>query len=164
VPDEATVSLGLRSLSEPALEAALAEVRALAAHAAAAAGCPDPPRLRVTGRAPVQHNDEATAAAVLRAHSDVLGPSRVLTVPPSTAAEDFPLFGADGRVPTAYWSVGGTGARAWAAAAAPGAPPEERIAALPVNHSPSFAPDPVPTLRTATTAAAAAALALLDPA
>ena len=170
IPDTATVSLGLRSLSGAALDAAVAEVAAIAGDACAGAGCPGP-EVRITARVPVQHNDPAAAARVLAAHRAALGADRVLPTHPSMAAEDFPLYGAAdpaggpeaaaARVPTVYWAVGSTGGRRWAEAGGPGADPADKLAALPVNHSPRFAPDPVPTLRTAVTAMAAAAWTFL---
>jgi amidohydrolase len=169
IPETATVSIGVRSLSDTALDAAVAQVAALAERACAEHGCSGPPEVRVTARVPVHHNDEAAAARVRRAHLSALGPGRVLATGPSMAAEDFPLLGsatpADGTgTATVYWAVGSTGAGQWAAAAGPGATVLERLAALPVNHSARFAPDPVPTLRTAVTAMATAAWTFLaDP-
>lgn len=86
-----------------------------------------------------------------RAHLAALGESRILGIAPSLAADDFALYGVAG-VPTAYWTVGCVSPRDWAI---------QRGSGLPGNHSPDFAPDPVPTLRTATAALVAAAWSAL---
>jgi len=106
------------------------------------------------------------AQRVRDAHVRTFGPTRVLTIPPSLATDDFALFGGTGThpdrsasVPTVYWSVGSVSATAWARA--PGASIVEKLRSLPVNHSPEFAPDPVPTLRTATAALLAGARSVL---
>ena len=137
------ISAGLRSLSTAALDHAvgvvLAEVRD---------HCVD---FALTADTPAGDNDPWTAARVRGAHLATFGESRVLGIAPALAAEDFALYGACG-VPTAYWTVGCVSPRVWTAAQGCG---------LPVNHSPDFAPDPVPTLRTATAALVAAAWSAL---
>lgn len=68
------------------------------------------------------------------------------------------LHGAAG-VRTAYWMLGMVGPGRWAAA--PGTSAADKLAALPANHSPAFAPSPRLTVETGITALAAAALGQL---
>ena len=103
---------------------------------------------------------------VREVHDAFFGPARVIDAPLLTASEDFPYFGAAGSalyegdaVPTVYWLIGATAAHTWEAAA--GDTAMSKLANLPVNHSPLFAPDPLPTLRTGIEALTTAAQAFL---
>ncbi|MFI1801104.1 amidohydrolase [Streptomyces sp. NPDC020379] len=171
VPERAELAISVRAFTTNALDAAAAAVHTvLREHCARRAG---PGELEVTvtfrtPRAPCQVNDESLAAAVRQAHETVLGPGRVLSCPPSTAVEDFSWYGPEGTslhaapgVRTAYWMTGGVGKAQWKAT--PGATGAGKLAALPPNHSPRFAPDPVPSLRTGMIAMTAAALRCLRP-
>ncbi|WP_203993717.1 amidohydrolase [Virgisporangium aurantiacum] len=160
VADRATIRLTVRSLDSAALDRAVATVDAAVREICAAAGSPAEPEIVVTTRSAPGVNEPLAAERVRAAHVATFGAARVLPVPPSMATEDFPLFGADATVPTVYWAVGSVSAAAWTRA--PGADFVEKLRSVPVNHSPEFAPDPVPTLRTATTAMLAGARALLD--
>jgi hippurate hydrolase len=163
VPDSATLGLSLRAYSAAQLDRMVAAVTRIVRAECAASGAASEPSIQVTTQVPVQVNDAAAAAAVRRAHVDLVGAARVLAVPPSLASEDFPLLGtAEPPVPTVYWFLGATAAAAWARA--PGPDVRAKFAALPAPHSAGFAPDPTPTLRTGALAMATAARAHLAPA
>lgn len=149
IADHATLRLTLRSHDLSALRVAESSVARVATVVCADAS------VVVTARSPVGINDPDVATRVRAAHESMFGPNRVLFIPPSLSTEDFPLF----AVPTAYWSVGSVAARVWARA--PGTTLDEKLTSVPVNHSPLFAPDPAPTLRTATAALLAGARSLL---
>lgn len=162
IPEELSLSISLRAPTTSALDAAVAELSRITRSRCAAAQCPRPPEITRLSGSPAGVNDRSAAAIVHGAHARTFGLDRIVTVPPSGATEDFPLLAApDGGepIPSVYWILGATGHRQWAAA--PGSSATEKLAALPVNHSARFAPDPVPTLRTGITAMAAAALAFL---
>lgn len=163
IPDEARLSISLRGFSDSRLTEALTAVRDILHTESAAAGCPRPPTLTVTSEAACNVNDPYFATVVRDTHTSVFGAERIVAWRPLPAAEDFPLYGAAGvglhggpPVPTVYWMVGSVGRRQWART--PGTTVADKLAALPVNHSPEYAPEPVPTLRTAVTAMAAGAL------
>lgn len=112
--------------------------------------------------------DPGATAVVRRAHEAAFGPHRVTRWQPSMATEDFPLYGDAGLdlhgvpgIRTGYWMLGGAGPRQWAAAGGPGADAAARLAVLPPNHSPLFAPHPRLTLETGIAAMTAAARAAL---
>jgi amidohydrolase len=158
IPSTATLTVTLRALAEDTLVRGIDAVSRIARHHTAR--CPTPAEITVTARSPVGVNDPAAALVVRRAQERALGADRVLRCPPSMATEDFPLYGAYGgsAVPTVYWLTGSVGRRTWAGA---GATAAARARAVPPNHSPEFAPDPVPTVRVGTTAMVAAVLAFL---
>ncbi|MER6382177.1 amidohydrolase [Streptomyces sp. NPDC001250] len=167
IPDSATLELSVRAFSDAAVDRALAAVDRIVSAECAAAACPAEPEITVVSRAAVNINDRSLAAVVRAAHEADAGPSAVVPLSPSSASEDFPFFGAAGThlydgpaVPTVYWMFGGTSERDWAAAG--GSSFHEKLASVPANHSPAYAPDPEPTLRMGIRAMTSAALACLD--
>lgn len=121
------------------------------------------PEIVSTGRLSTNDNDPATTAAVMAAHTARFGPGRVIELPvPGSASEDFGEFGLPDSgtpMPTLMWLVGATDARTFAAA--PGRTLQEKVAQVPSNHSPRFAPDLVPTLGTCVEALTVGALSML---
>ncbi|GAA3758200.1 amidohydrolase [Plantactinospora mayteni] len=161
VPDEARLDVTLRALRPDLLDRLAAALDRIVRAECAAAGCTEPPELRVVAESPVTEPDPALTAAVRAGHEELLGTSRVTTWPPSLATEDFPYFATDG-VPVAYWMLGSVGPRQWSAGRAGG----ERgagPAVIPGNHSPRFAPQLAGTLSTGIAALVTAALTRLGP-
>ncbi|MEU9337675.1 amidohydrolase [Streptomyces sp. NPDC048290] len=168
VPDRAHLGVTVRALVPAALERAVVAVERIVRGESAASGCPRPPEIRRVSGSPVTLPDPALTAAVGAAHRTALGAERVVPWPPSLATEDFGLYGDAGReihgragVALAYWMTGVVGPRQWAATAAAGGP-AERLAALPGNHSPAFAPHLPLALPSAVTAMTAGALAAFE--
>jgi amidohydrolase len=162
IPDVVTLGLSLRAATAAAVERAIAEVGRIARACCAAAGLSQPPELIRGAESPAGVNDPEAARLVRAAHERAFGAARIAALPPSTATDDFPRLAALGGgapVPTVYWMLGSAGAQRWRDA--PGASAAEKAAALPANHSPAFAPDPAPTLRTGVAALHAAARAFL---
>jgi amidohydrolase len=149
---------------------------------------PRAPVIRVLARSGVTVPDPDVTADVRRAHQDAFGPHRVTCWQPSMATEDFPLYGDAGLdvhgvrgIRTGYWMLGAVGPRQWVEAASGSAggggtadggagerPARDRsvagdaarrLAALPPNHSPRFAPHPRLTREAGITAMAVAARA-----
>lgn len=159
IPDSAVLEAIVRAPSLAAVDRVVEVARRVVEDECLAARCTDPPEFTVVTRVPAGISDPVAAARVRRAHLAVFGAGRVVEVPQGQASEDFPLFGADGRVPTVYWYVGSVPPAVWDRA--PGAGPLEKLHSLPAAHSPKFSPDPVATLRAGITALAAGALAWL---
>ncbi|HET9379237.1 MAG TPA: amidohydrolase [Streptomyces sp.] len=166
VPDSASLGVTVRALSQASLDRAVAAVERMARAESAASGCPRGPDITVTARSAATLPDAELTSLVSAAHREHLGARRVVPWPPSMATEDFALYGDAGRdlhgcagIPLGYWMVGTTGPRQWAAT--PGATAAERLAALPPNHSPRFAPHLPIALPTATAALTTAALTCL---
>ncbi|MEU5363935.1 amidohydrolase [Streptomyces sp. NPDC005925] len=167
VPDTASLGVTVRALSPASLDRAVAAVERVVRAEAAASGCPRDPDITVTARSPAVLPDPELTTALSAAHREHLGPQRVMAWAPSMATEDFALYGDAGRdihggtgIALGYWMFGTTGPRQWAAT--PGANAAERLAALPPNHSPEFAPHLPIALPTATTALTTAALTCLN--
>ena len=148
IPDRAELALNFRAYSDQILDHLVEGVQRMVNAECEAARSPEPARVELFNRYPVTDNDPRIAETVREAFVGQFGADRVEHQDPVTASEDFSgipdAFGA----PYCYWGFGGH--------------VEGREAAP--NHSPLFAPDMQPTLRTGTEAAASAAFALLGPA
>ncbi|WBB71509.1 amidohydrolase [Micromonospora sp. WMMD1128] len=160
IPEDATLGVTIRALSDRTLDDVLARVTRVVRACCEAAGSPVEPVLRVVSRTPAYQGDPAVAARLRAAHERAFGAERVAWWPPSLAAEDFPLLAAGG-IPSGYWMLGVVGPRQWRSA--PGASAAEKLAGLPANHSPSFAPDAGLALPAGVAALAAGALTALAP-
>ncbi|MEU8777918.1 amidohydrolase [Streptomyces sp. NPDC048606] len=168
VPDRAELGITVRAAGEAALTRAADAVERIVRAECAASGCPREPEVVRESASPVTHPDPGTTAAVRAAHVARFGPERVTMWPPSLATEDFGLFGDAGvathgarGVRLGYWMLGVIGPAAWAAA--PGEGAAAKLAALPANHAPDFAPDVRTALPAAVDALAEAALTCLAP-
>ncbi|WP_343615641.1 amidohydrolase [Novosphingobium sp.] len=144
IPDTAQLALSLRSY-EPAVRKLLVDgVGETARAVAQMSHAPAPDVVRIHGTAPVL-NDPALAARAAGMLTQALGKDRVTLVPTSepgwTASEDFSEYTAAGVAQTTFFSVGGYDPAVLAKYKAEGKP-------VPVNHSPFFAPDPKPSIRT----------------
>lgn len=167
IPDEALLRLTLRANKNQALDTLEQAVRRVVKAEAEAGRSPRSPEIEVEERTSVLDNDAALTARVKVAHQAHFGAEHVLDLPHAmTASEDFGLFGLAGpqhfappNIPYCFWSFGAISTELWAKT--PGATPFERATQVPGTHSPLFAPDPGPTLRTGMEAWLAAVLALL---
>lgn len=143
IPDEAVIKLNIRTYNETIRKQVLAAVERIVNAEAAASNAPRLPEITFLDQYAIVVNDaDATRKAVgaLREH---FHENRLRQVKPSSASEDFGVFGAASGSPSVYWFVGGTDPKVYAKAKAEG-----RIGELPTNHNPGFAPVIHPTLET----------------
>ncbi|MEV6954471.1 amidohydrolase [Streptomyces sp. NPDC051183] len=166
VPERAELDITVRAAGDAALARAARAVERIVRAECAASDCPREPEIVRVCESPVTHPDPGTTGAVREAHVREFGAERVAMWPPSLATEDFALFGDAGRtlhgadgVRLAYWMLGVIGPGAWAAA--PGGTAAGKLAALPANHAPDFAPDVRTALPAGVRALTAAALTCL---
>ncbi|MFE1830811.1 amidohydrolase [Streptomyces yangpuensis] len=166
IPDRAELALTVRAVSGTSLARAAAAVERIVRAECAAAACPREPEVVRLSESPVTHPDPALTSALREAHTAEFGAERVAMWPPSLATEDFALFGDAGAevhgepgIRLGYWMVGTVGPAAWSRA--PGSTAAEKLAALPANHAPDFAPDVRTALPSAVRALTAAALTRL---
>ncbi|MFE0804680.1 amidohydrolase [Streptomyces sp. NPDC058812] len=145
IPEEARLTLNIRTRTDAARTRVLAAVHRIAEAECAASGCPCPPKLTASHDFPVTSNDPTAVDRVRAAHREAFGVEAVLEYEPLMGSEDFPLFGMAEHnggtdIPTAYWFIGGTPWPVWNAA--PGESPAEKLLSVPGNHTSRFAPDP----------------------
>ncbi|MDT0466631.1 amidohydrolase [Streptomyces gibsoniae] len=168
IATSAVLHVTVRAFSEAALDRVASAVEHMVREEAAT----DPlsPRVTVTvlSRSGITLPDPDLTAAVRAAHRAHFGAARVTGWPGASATEDFPLLTGSGahlhgkpRIRGAYWMLGATSPAQWRAA--PGTGADEKLAALPANHSPRFLPSVRLTLETGTAALVTAALARLGP-
>ena len=124
VPDSAELQGTVRTFDEGMRKQALASLRNIAEHIAAANGATVEAQIP-TDSNPVNYNDPALTARVRTSLETALGKQHVAEAPRWMASEDFPSLGLSVQAPSVYFFVGAT---------ALGVDP----ASAPVNHSPKF--------------------------
>lgn len=161
IPEEALLELTVRTEDDAVQARVLAAIERIAKGEAAAAGAPEPPRVEVLNRGPVNRNDPELLRRVRDAHAEWFGRDALVPGVLVTASEDFPFFaqGPEHPVPTAYWYLGITPRKVWEQA--PGSTPQEKVAHVPGPHSSRYAPDREGSLRSGCESLTVAALACL---
>ncbi|NRQ37023.1 amidohydrolase [Nonomuraea sp. NN258] len=164
IPDEALVTLNIRTQTQDARDKVIDAIRRIADAECAASRCPRPPEITLSGDFPVTMNDPDVATRVRAVHAELFGEPLVVEYGPLMGSEDFPVFGmaehhGGQAVPYAFWFFGGTAWDLWNAAPGEG---REKVLNVPANHTPRFAPDAEPAVRTGVTALTSAALTYLD--
>jgi amidohydrolase len=156
IPDEAVIKLNVRTFDEGVRAHVLDAIKRIVEAEAQASGAPKPPEITPLDRYQLVRNDPAAALRVRSALQAHFGDERVVDIPPISASEDFGSFGTEWHAPSVFWTVGGTDPDAYRRAEEAG-----RLAELPTNHNPRFAPVLHPTLETGLEALLAAAGAWL---
>ena len=143
IPDEAVIKLNVRTFDEDVRTRVLAAITRIVNAEAAASGAPKPPEITPLDRYSLVTNDPEATRRVVDAFHDHFGRERVREAKPTSASEDFGVFGAAWQIPSVFWFVGGTDPKKYAEAKQAG-----RIREIPTNHHPGFAPVLHPTLET----------------
>ena len=156
IADEAKLELTVRSFKPEVQKHLLAAIERIAKAEAAAAGAPREPEVVVDAHeaAEVVFNDPGLAARLTTALRRGLGDADVVPGEPVTGSEDFGVFGRVAGVPSVQLSIGAVEPGKFASAKAAGT-------AVPGLHSPLFAPDREPTIRTAVAAFTLSVIELL---
>ena len=139
IPSTARIALNLRTQSDAVRGRMLAAIRRIAQGECLAAGCPREPEIQVGATFPVTVNNPALDEQVAAVHREVFGAGTVFDPGPAMGSEDFAHL-ATGQLPYAYWFVTTTPAEVWNAAEGDD-DLMAKLAAVPSNHSPLFAPD-----------------------
>ena len=105
------------------------------------ANAPKPPLVQVVESADALYNDPQLSNRLTEALIQALGTDNVVKLPPIMASEDYSYF-VEAGVPSFYFQLGVANPAQFKRAEASGVK-------LPSNHSPFFAPDIEPSLRTA---------------
>ena len=154
IPDEVKLELTTRSFSAKSRQVVIDGLKARAA------GLPPEKSVIVTvledESTPVLVDDPKLAAKMLPVLQAALGKENVISTSHGVmASEDVGVFGLDGKIPVAYFSLGAADPAKLAAATAAGK-------ALPGPHTSHFEPLPGPTLKTGVEVLTAAAESLLQ--
>ncbi len=153
IPDEAKLEISMRAVRPETRQRVLAAIERTFRGEAIAAGAPREPEVKkISATDPVVNHPEL-ADRLVAALRRTVGEANVLELPPTMGSEDFSAYGAAG-VKTFKLYTGAIEPKVWAAAQASGVLP-------PASHSPLFAPDRVPTLKTTTAVFTASALQFL---
>jgi hippurate hydrolase len=135
IPDEAIIRLNVRTFDADVRSRVLAAITRIVNAEAAASGAPKPPDITPLDRYSLVANDPEATGRVVDAFRNHFGGDRVREVKPTSASEDFGVFGAAWQSPSVFWFVGGTDPDRYARAKQEG-----RVREIPTNHNPGFAP------------------------
>jgi hippurate hydrolase len=153
IPDQAELGLTVRTRNAEVRKQVLAAIERITKAEAEAGGAPRAPLLDHYESTDLVYNDPALAQRMKGTLEAALGKDNVVMEEPIPASEDFSYFVEQG-IPGFYFSLGGADPEKFAQAEAAGT-------MLPSNHSPLFAPDVDPALRTGIAAEVAVLRGLL---
>lgn len=157
IPDEAIIKLNVRTFDEGVRTRVLAAIERIVNAEAAASGAPRKPEITTLDRYSLVMNDPEATKRVSDAFRRYFPVDRVQETKPTTASEDFGSFGAEWGAPSVFWFIGGIDPVVYEEARKDG-----KLADIPTNHNPRFAPVIHPTLETGVEAMVVAALAWLS--
>jgi hippurate hydrolase len=140
IPDQAEMGLTIRTRKADVRKQVLDAIARIAKAEAEAAGAPREPLVDHYEGTDLVYNNPELAEHLRAPLEAALGKNNVVTAEPITPSEDFSYFTEQG-VPGFYFSLGGADPQKFAQAKAEGT-------RLPSNHSPQFAPDVEPALKT----------------
>ena len=158
IPDDAIIKLNVRTFDEGVRARVLAAIKRIVTAEAEASGAPTPPEFTALDRYTPVTNDAKATERVVGAFREAFTDAHVVETPPTSASEDFGLFGAAWGAPSVFWFIGCTDPDRYAKAKAAGT-----LDDIPTNHNPGFAPVIHPTLETGVTALVTAVRAWLAP-
>ena len=154
IPDQAELGLTVRTRNAEVRKQVLEAIARIAKAEAEAGAAPKPPSVDHFKSTDLVYNDPALAQRLKGALEAAMGKDNVVIGEPITASEDFSYFVQQG-IPGFYFDLGGADPEKFAQAKAAGT-------MLPSNHSPLFAPDVDPALRTGIAAEVAVLRNLLN--
>ena len=154
IPPVATMDVSVRTYDEAVRSRVLGAIERIVNGEAASAGAPRDPEIRHLERCDAVVNDgdacEATRPALASTGALVIDPGSV------AGSEDVGLFATEADCPCVYWLLGGADPSHFEGLSTV-REFGEKVATLPSNHSPAFAPVPEPTITLGTAALVAAA-------
>ena len=135
IPGEVRMLITVRSTESKVREHILASIKRQLDGEAAAAGAPEMPTIRILSSADAVYNDPALTGRLVAALQRELGPASTREMPTQMTSEDFSQYGRAG-VPAVLLHIGAVSPTALASGRQ-----------LPDLHSPEWAPELEPTLR-----------------
>lgn len=140
IPDQAEMALTVRTFKADVRKQVLAAIDRVVKGESIAGGASREPLIEHYEATDSVYNDPALAGGLRAPLEAALGKENVITEEPITPSEDYSAFVALG-IPSLYFSLGGADPAKLAEARKAGT-------SLPSNHSPFFAPDADPAIRT----------------
>jgi hippurate hydrolase len=140
IPDEAEMGLTVRSLKPDVRKHLLAAVERVAKAEAEAGGAERMPTIQKYESTSAVYNDPVLTRHLQTTLEAALGQGNVKVEDPLMSSEDYSVFVEQG-IPSFYFMLGAANSQKYAEAQSSGKE-------LPSNHSPLFAPDSEPALRT----------------
>jgi amidohydrolase len=153
IPDEVLMQLTVRSYKDDVRKHLLASIERIAVAEAEAAGAPKKPLVQVEEGVGAVYNDPQTTNRLADRLKQVIGDSNVVLGRPIMASDDFAEY-RYGGVPSVMLELGAVNPEKYAEAKKANQP-------LPGPHSPYFAPDREPSLKTGIEVEMAAILELM---
>ncbi len=145
IPDRVEMKLTVRSYEEETREKILSAIKRICRGAGISAGLPEKMLPKVSLRdehTPATYNDPALTAKMVKLFKRILGEKNVLKVEAVTAGEDFSEYGiVEPKIPIFIYWLGAINPETYLKAKKEGR-------TLPGLHSPFWAPDPDPSIRT----------------
>jgi len=141
IPDEVHLGLTVRSDTPEVRKHLLSAIERVAKAEAEAADAPKPPLVQLVESTDALYNDPKLAGRMTQVLIQALGADNVVKESPIMASEDYSYF-VEAGVPSFYFWLGVANPVEFKEAQASGVK-------LPSNHSPFFAPDMEPSLKTA---------------
>ena len=141
IPDEVHLGLTVRSFTPEVRKHLLSAIQRVVKAEAEAANAPRPPLVQVTESTDALYNDPQLADRLGRVLSQALGADNFQKSPPEMVSEDYSAY-VEAGVTSFYFRLGVADPVKFKESEASGVP-------LPSNHSPFFAPDMEPSLKTA---------------
>jgi hippurate hydrolase len=154
IPDEVLMQLTVRSYKDEVRKHLLAAIERIADAEAAAAGAPKKPLVQIEEGVGAVYNDPQTTNRIADRLKQVMGDSNVVLGRPIMASDDFAEYRYAG-IPSVMLELGAVNPEKFAEAKKTGQ-------ALPGPHSPFFAPDREPSLKTGIEVEMAAILELMS--
>jgi amidohydrolase len=154
IPDQVELGLTIRTYKPEVRKQILAAVARIAKAEAEAGGAPREPSIELYESTNAVYNDPALAERLRKTLETALGKDNVVTAEPLMVSEDYAYFIEQG-IPSFYFALGGADPQKYAEA-------NINDTKLPFNHSPLFAPDVDPALRTGIAAEVAVLRDLLN--
>lgn len=156
IPDSATLKLSIRTFDTAVRERVLVAIERIVRGEAVAAGADREPTIKSLHSFSSVVNDAGAVEEVSAAFAADLTGVRVVDPGVVTGSEDVGVFAEESGAPCVYWILGSADPAQFAGLTTV-ADLAARVAELPSNHSPQFAPTISPTLEIGVRALAAAA-------
>lgn len=154
IPDEAELDLTIRTFKDEVYQHIYSALTRIAQAEAEASNAPKLPEISIMAASEPTYNDPGPTRQVVAALTQHFGADRVKEIAAMTASEDFSFYGhvpGGAGVPSCYYFLGITNPELY----------KEKKGDVPGPHSPYYAPDREPSLKTGLQALTVAALSQL---